>query len=844
MLGRRITTSGGPNVNPQYEYVDINGDYNLNIEQVDNNTLVTISNTLGSPHIITYGTNLTPLTITLQDGETQTFVFSAVSGWQLHTEEFIENLDHDTRYRIYATSNNTTIQAAGDSLFNIDSKSVDTGNRFIIDNLDGTYTINTEEYPLKVTANFNTIGTGVATRVYYIQEVGQPNGTRVSGAVDGVFGQGSTETPASTIIPKNTTITISVRSVSSGNNQVLNVDSYLDFTQLIDNPTIITNSVGSHRISRHNVVTNLTATIVTGHDLTQAPGMTLKIFFRDQSTDRGWQIVDLDVDNIIETQALSTNDGFGLLFDNDFITVNIVDLVTGEITFTQNGRDFEYVWSELWVTAPTVDGLLPLDNITSFLTTGTFQNLGDANVLFTGANGDRVHVEYGDNNRDVYTIIDGIGKSERKGFDNNDIEIQVITGGQLQIRDVAGVSTVLNAWYEFKDGVVRTTKSIINDDCTIEIDDTGVNQNIKVDPIGINEYINNIEPYYIVLAHEGAGGNSKTVQVNGVGATYQNLLNASDSGNGVISFTSGVNGNFNRRGTTNETITQIGEFFDVITGATGQFDTQWIEISTDPSVQANVFNNNYRIRLTQTSVTVFDKNNATVFTGGTENGTYRFQRTYYGFKISRNDVQIYESPQVIVDYPDLQVDKTSIVQNLNNPSSTEILSTAGIIEVFNSKWFTDSSDQSLWQAGRTTEELANQQTEIFETYLETIVTPTISGVYKFNTSVITSSNAGNDNFRLETVVTGGLINLTKRVSEYEMQDVNGLGANPNILQGGVIVGTVNAGADARIDLHSTQMFTLVAGETYNFQTQWTTQTGDDEGTCYSGLQTVELYKIQ
>lgn len=111
---------------------------------------------------------------------------------------------------------------------------------------------------------------------------------------------------------------------------------------------------GLHVVSEHQQVVNIGSgtPVNTGHNLTAAAGMTLKVFARDQASDRGWQVAEIDVDNMLEIQTSSTTDALLHYFDNDYLIVNVLNATTGELAITQSGRDFEYVKSQLIAKLP------------------------------------------------------------------------------------------------------------------------------------------------------------------------------------------------------------------------------------------------------------------------------------------------------------------------------------------------------------------------------------------------------------------------------------------------------------------------------------------------------------
>lgn len=191
-------------------------------------------------------------------------------------------------------------------------------------------------------------------------------------------------------------------------------------------------------------------------DLTQAEGLTLKLLFADQSTGIAWQQQAVDVDRLLLNFAAdSALDGYALVFDNDWVRINVVDPVQGILNFVDMGRDMQFVKAELFITAPTVHGLITVQNPVTIVTTGAFQPFGDRNPLFTGDDGDSVHIEYGDGNRDQLTFIDGTARAERRGFGTNDLELRIVDG-QIEVRDLNDQSSISFMWYETMQGVVRT----------------------------------------------------------------------------------------------------------------------------------------------------------------------------------------------------------------------------------------------------------------------------------------------------------------------------------------------------------------------------------------------------
>lgn len=223
---------------------------------------------------------------------------------------------------------------------------------------------------------------------------------------------------------------------------------------------IIDGTTGFYRLGQFKPATPINTStaaagtdVITGLDLTQAAEMSLRFTFVDQSGQTNqWATGLVDVDQAIDAfNAGSVVDSYIPIFDNDWMRMNIVDPATGEMNFVDQGRDMALVKVELWVTAEEQPGLVEVQNIAlaGNVTTGTFQNFGDPDPTFTGENGAVVFIEYGDNNRDRFTFLDGAARAERKGLLSSDIEIQIIAGGQIQIRDNDGSSGVTRGWYQY-----------------------------------------------------------------------------------------------------------------------------------------------------------------------------------------------------------------------------------------------------------------------------------------------------------------------------------------------------------------------------------------------------------
>jgi len=135
------------------------------------------------------------------------------------------------RYTLVATSANG--QAAGDDIFPFGDGKQTHYSRLVVDNGDNTYTVSTQLHPVRVIADTKTSFNIAVTRISYIKETGAAAGTRLECSTDGVFGGAVPDVPATALIPPNTTVTIEVRSVSSGGSQFLTTGASIDFIEEI-----------------------------------------------------------------------------------------------------------------------------------------------------------------------------------------------------------------------------------------------------------------------------------------------------------------------------------------------------------------------------------------------------------------------------------------------------------------------------------------------------------------------------------------------------------------------------------------------------------------------------------
>lgn len=184
----------------------------------------------------------------------------------------------------------------------------------------------------------------------------------------------------------------------------------------------------------------------------------------------------------------------------------------------------------------------------------------------------------------------------------------------------------------------------------------------KPDVNAYNEYINNLDPYYVVFSKENFARTISNVNVNGVNATFDTNANAIDNGDGSLTLNTTGNGSFSARANTNETIIGCDEYFEITSPAGGNFTTIEFSLTTDPEALAEQNGNTFRVQLGGTNWNVLDTDGNVLGNGTGGTATYRFTRTLAGFKIERDGVEIYNTsaPSVPTDY---RIDPQPVVPN-------------------------------------------------------------------------------------------------------------------------------------------------------------------------------------
>lgn len=97
--------------------------------------------------------------------------------------------------------------------------------------------------------------------------------------------------------------------------------------------------------------------VVTGHNFTQInadhPNAKLVIKIVDGPTNRNWANSEIDIATMLENVSDGVNtDSFIHIFDNDFVTVTVVDAATGELSLGESGREVAYCYSEVIAPVP------------------------------------------------------------------------------------------------------------------------------------------------------------------------------------------------------------------------------------------------------------------------------------------------------------------------------------------------------------------------------------------------------------------------------------------------------------------------------------------------------------
>ena len=273
----------------------------------------------------------------------------------------------------------------------------------------------------------------------------------------------------------------------------------------------------------------------------------------------------------------------------------------------------------------------------------------------------------------------------------------------------------------------------------------------KIDPCAINEYINNIKPFHLIISKEGpSAGNPFTTNVNGILSTYDPayLVNANDLGNGVVQLLAGSNSNFNSHAIT-PNIVKCDEYIEFVSLGSSSFHTEWVSISSDNFINAQAPQGDIRIQLATSGYIVYDVEGNVVANDPTEEGTYRFTRTLYGFKIEKDGVEIYTSPEVCTPYVETYENAEKFYVNTSfhrttTPRSYDFVTTNdtpltwfdladnGGTLVDNNNTLTNTETSTGWIVGSSSNEQVNSVSITMEA--QNLATGTSNGLFMFGFS--------------------------------------------------------------------------------------------------------------
>lgn len=155
--------------------------------------------------------------------------------------------------------------------------------------------------------------------------------------------------------------------------------------------------------------------------------------------------------------------------------------------------------------------------------------------------------------------------------------------------------------------------------------------------------------------------------------------------------------------------------------------------------------------------------------------------------------------------------------------------------------FASSSDQSLWQAGRTTEALMNQQANVYENYITVQITPRYSGFYTFSSNFHYSMNINTVRFKSRIAITGGALNVELDIDTAEFKDNTGASGQANRIDGGIIGALVAIGTESKLTGLFKDIYALEAGTTYTMTLSFASGLADQEAVIHRALSTIEWF---
>ena len=170
----------------------------------------------------------------------------------------------------------------------------------------------------------------------------------------------------------------------------------------------------------------------------------------------------------------------------------------------------------------------------------------------------------------------------------------------------------------------------------------------KVDICEINHFINNVRDYKLLISKEHRAVNI-TVSRNNAFATFENVVNGTTPGDGVVSFPGGANENYNYRANTVETVKNIGDHYLVNVPRLGDFSRVALSLSENVSDKAEA-NGFIRIIAANNGRSIFDADRNVVYSDGGNGGEFSILRTGYGFEITINGRHVYSSPKQLINF--------------------------------------------------------------------------------------------------------------------------------------------------------------------------------------------------
>lgn len=154
--------------------------------------------------------------------------------------------------------------------------------------------------------------------------------------------------------------------------------------------------------------------------------------------------------------------------------------------------------------------------------------------------------------------------------------------------------------------------------------------------------------YFGVFSKEGPSGGTSgqfTTNINGIDATYENLINATDQGAGLLQLNGGSNSNFNSHATTVEKL-ECGDYIEFVKGQTSDFHTEAFSLSQGYIRDAQLNTGQLRVQFTENNHTLFDGSGNQLAQTTDATHTWRFTRYAGGFVVMIDGVEVYRDPKI------------------------------------------------------------------------------------------------------------------------------------------------------------------------------------------------------